>query len=154
MAVFEPRDDAAYLAWLAAYPDGYVINAAPSGRGYVLLHCATCSHIRTRAPFIGPAYIKVCSDSAAELDAWALRRRNAAAPLQGSGRRLLAVSFPGPSPRCIVCPVSPPPAWGPDTARGPTLRRGRYSVALSSLQTAAPTLPWPPPSPTARDVKR
>ena len=80
MAIFEPPDDRAYLAWLDANPSGYVINAEPGGRGYVLLHRATCSHMRSRPPFIGSTYIKVCSDSPSELDAWALRRRGAAAP--------------------------------------------------------------------------
>ncbi len=80
MAIFQPPDDSAYLAWLAANPDGYVINAEPGGRGYVLLHCAVCTHMSKWPPFIGPTYIKVCSDSAAELDAWALQHRGAAAP--------------------------------------------------------------------------
>jgi hypothetical protein len=80
MAIFKPPDDAAYLAWLADNPNGYVINAEPGGRGYVLLHRATCSHMRSRPPFIGPTYIKYCSDSPSDLDVWALQRRGAAAP--------------------------------------------------------------------------
>jgi hypothetical protein len=55
MACFEPRDDAEYLAWIAANPDGYVINAEPGERGYKLLHRVACGTIRYRPPFIGPA---------------------------------------------------------------------------------------------------
>lgn len=80
MAIYEPPDDSAYLGWLTANPNGYVINAEPGWRGYVLLHLATCTHIRNRPPFIGPTYTKYCSDSAAELDGRALQRRGAAAP--------------------------------------------------------------------------
>ena len=47
MTIFQPPDDAAYLAWLDANPNGYVINAEPGGRGYVLLHRATCTHMRS-----------------------------------------------------------------------------------------------------------
>ena len=73
IAIFQPPDDPTYRAWLGANPNGYVINAEPGGRGYVLLHLATCVHMRNRPPFIGPTYIKICSDSAAELDVWALQ---------------------------------------------------------------------------------
>lgn len=80
MAIFEPRDDSAYRAWLAAYPQGYVINTEPGGRGYALLHRATCGTIDSQPPFIGPSYIKICSTSLDELDEWALQRRGAPAP--------------------------------------------------------------------------
>ena len=81
MAIYEPPDNAAYLAWLDANPNGYVINAEPGGGGYVLLHRATCTHMRSHPPFIGPTYIKVCSDSPSELDLWALQSpRGTAAP--------------------------------------------------------------------------
>ena len=96
MAIYEPPDDAAYLAWLDANPNGYVINAEPGGGGYVLLHRATCTHMRSHPPFIGPTYIKVCSDSP-------VRTRPVGAPvpqgrgcpaLQGSRYELLAALSP------------------------------------------------------------
>jgi hypothetical protein len=74
-----PGDDQAYLAWLDAHPDGFVINTEPGGLGYARLHRAVCGTIRSSPPFIGPSYIKVCSASAEELDEWALQRRGTAA---------------------------------------------------------------------------
>ncbi len=80
MAIYEPSNDQDYTAWRDANPSGYVINAEPGWGGYVLLHRATCTHMRSHPPFVTASYIKVCSDSAAELDGLALRRRGAAAP--------------------------------------------------------------------------
>ena len=84
MAIFQPPDDAAYLAWLDANPDGYVINTEPGGRGYARLHRATCDTIRTRPPFIGPFYIKLCSTSVEEFDEWAFQLRGAPAQRCGA----------------------------------------------------------------------
>lgn len=50
----EPHDDTSYLAWLECYPDGYVINAEPGGRGYVKLHRAVRRTIRNRPPVHWP----------------------------------------------------------------------------------------------------
>jgi hypothetical protein len=75
MAIFQPPDDAAYLAWLAVNPNGYVINAERGGRQYVMLHRAMCGTIDSQPPFVGPSYIKLCSASLSELDEWALQRR-------------------------------------------------------------------------------
>jgi hypothetical protein len=80
MAIYEPPDDAAYLTWLNANPNGYVINEERGGQGYILLHRAGCYFMRSSPPFIGATYVKVCSDSPSELDARALKRRGAAAP--------------------------------------------------------------------------
>jgi hypothetical protein len=77
-------DDSAYLAWLYAHPDGYLINTEPGGRGYARLHRAICDTIRSRPPFTGPSYIKICSTSLEELDEWALpAERHGRAALQG-----------------------------------------------------------------------
>ncbi len=84
MTCFEPRDDAAYLGWVATHPDGYVINSEPGGRGYIRLHRASCDTIRSRPPFIGPSYIKICFTSLEEADKWALQRRGEPAPRCGA----------------------------------------------------------------------
>jgi hypothetical protein len=43
---FRPGDDPHYQAWLAAHPDGYVVNIGRSGRsGHARLHRATCKWI-------------------------------------------------------------------------------------------------------------
>lgn len=55
------------------------IDGSGNGKGWQ--HRATCTHMRSRPPFIGPTYIKVCSDSPSGLDLWALQSpRGAAAP--------------------------------------------------------------------------
>ncbi len=79
MTCFQPGDDAAYLDWLDANPDGYVINTEPGGRGYAKLHRTICGTIRYRPPFVGPSYIKICSTSLEEADEWARQRRGAPA---------------------------------------------------------------------------
>jgi hypothetical protein len=75
MTCFEPPDDDAYLAWIGAHPDGYVINTEPSGRGDMKLHRTVCRAIRYRPPFIGLSYVKICSMSLEEADEWARQRR-------------------------------------------------------------------------------
>jgi len=68
-------DDEGYLAWVAAHPRGFVLNAARSPRSdYLILHRATCRTITGRpsrgGPWTGP-YIKVCSDDELRIAAWA-----------------------------------------------------------------------------------
>lgn len=75
MTWFQPNNDDAYLAWLDANPDGYVINTEPGGHGYARLHRAACGTIRYRPPFVGPSYIKICATSLKEADEWARQRR-------------------------------------------------------------------------------
>jgi len=53
MSIFQPPDDPAYLAWLDANPNGYVINTERGGRQYVMHHRATCNYMRRFPPFMG-----------------------------------------------------------------------------------------------------
>lgn len=77
MSIAEFRDnDAAFLAWLSAHGDGYVINIGRGGRGYARLHRADCGTISRRPPLTGP-YIKICSVSLAELGHWSAQRPGA-----------------------------------------------------------------------------
>jgi len=80
MAIFQPRDDNAFIAWLDANPNGYVINTRRGGRGYVMLHRATCNFIRKWPPFIGPSYVKLCSASLDQLESWAVQFTGGPAP--------------------------------------------------------------------------
>jgi hypothetical protein len=80
MAIFQPRDDDAFIAWLDANPDGYVVNTERGGRGYVMLHRATCNFVRKWPPFIGPSYVKLCSTSLAQLESWAVQFTGGPAP--------------------------------------------------------------------------
>jgi hypothetical protein len=73
-----PRDNDAYLRWTAMHSAGYVINIQKSlNPGDARLHRASCHWINGSPPrgdgFIG-SYIKVCSDSLADLNAWASGR--------------------------------------------------------------------------------
>jgi hypothetical protein len=84
MSIEEFRDrDSDYLGWVAAHPDGYVINIGRSRRGYARLHRATCGTITSRPPLTDP-YIKVCSGTLMELDRWALSRTGAVAERCGT----------------------------------------------------------------------
>lgn len=69
-------DDAEYLAWLAAHPEGYVINIL---RGHnaatARMHHAGCRTISGQNPsggsFVGQ-YVKVCAVHLVELEQWAI----------------------------------------------------------------------------------
>ena len=66
-------DDDGYRAWLAANPAGYVLNSTRSPhRDYLMLHPASCRHI-SGAPELNwtRQYVKICTPTAAVLDAWA-----------------------------------------------------------------------------------
>ena len=76
-AVGEFRDDdAGYLAWLAAHPDGYVINIlrSHSANGARLHHagCWTISGEHSNGVALTEKYVKVCAEQLAELDQWAI----------------------------------------------------------------------------------
>lgn len=60
-------DDQGYLAWLAAHPEGHVLNAHRSPTsGYLVVHSARCAHIsRSTAPaghWTTGAYRKICAE--------------------------------------------------------------------------------------------
>ncbi len=72
------NDDFSYLAWIAAHPDGYVLNVRRSADpDYVVLHRAGCNSISNdkQAPgaFTGKSYRKICAASVAELQLAAKR---------------------------------------------------------------------------------
>lgn len=64
-------DDAAYLAWLAGHPTGFVLNVRRKPDStYVVLHRASCGTIamaRRSGAYTGGSYRKICSDQLAEL---------------------------------------------------------------------------------------
>ena len=75
------NDDAGYLLWLAHHPNGYVINCAhPPNASYIVLHRADC-HTISGQPASGSswttAYQKLCADTVAELDSWAMAEAGA-----------------------------------------------------------------------------
>lgn len=75
--VFDQEEDR-YLAWVAAHPDGFVVNVDRNLNfpQYPMVHVAT--HGLISSPKIGNftsgAYIKICSTSLAELEAHARTR--------------------------------------------------------------------------------
>jgi hypothetical protein len=71
-------DDAGYLAWLAAHPDGYVINilrshSANSSRVH-RAGCWTISGEHLHKGGLTHQYVKVCAEQLAELDQWAINQ--------------------------------------------------------------------------------
>ena len=69
------RDDAGYVAWLAAHSGGWVLNTFPHVTSqYLVLHRASCRTVN-RPLETGRtwtfAYGKSCSDDRGELEAWA-----------------------------------------------------------------------------------
>jgi hypothetical protein len=65
-------DDLGYLAWIAAHPDGFVLNVrCPPDPRCVVLHRANCTSISndTYEPnaFTGRKHHKICTTSEAEL---------------------------------------------------------------------------------------
>ena len=69
-------DDSGYVNWSTEHDRGYVINIQRTLHpGEARLHRADCRSISGTNPRLGPwtgAYIKVCADEVANLDAWAL----------------------------------------------------------------------------------
>ena len=60
------NDDDAYLAWLDANPDGFVVNAEnPPRAATIRLHRVRCTHISTpaRTNWTTGSYFKLCSVS-------------------------------------------------------------------------------------------
>jgi hypothetical protein len=73
-----PGDNDSYLRWTTMHADGYVINIQRGlNASDARLHRASCHWINGVPPrgdgFVG-SYIKVCSDSLADLDTWASER--------------------------------------------------------------------------------
>jgi hypothetical protein len=69
------RDDDGFVSWRDTHPDGFVLNSEPNPTArYLPLHKASCRTLNGK-PANGKRwtfnYIKVCSDSAADLLAWA-----------------------------------------------------------------------------------
>ncbi len=67
-------NDSAYLEWVSANPNGFVVNCnrnpVPT---YLILHRSSCNHISSdaRSNWTTTDYIKICSNDLAELAAWA-----------------------------------------------------------------------------------
>jgi hypothetical protein len=67
-------DDAAYLAWLEANPNGFVVNSARTPKaGYLKLHRASCATLHTEGTsnWTTTSYIKTCADNPQALETWA-----------------------------------------------------------------------------------
>jgi hypothetical protein len=112
-------DDAGYLGWVAAHPDGYVINIARSRRtSDSRLHQAGCRTISGQSPRGGGwtgTYVKVCAEQLDELEQWAIDQvgqpiprcrtccptRRAAFPISGKHTDR-AVARPALEGRCEV----------------------------------------------------
>ncbi len=112
-------DDAGYLSWLAAHPDGFVLNIARAlSVADARLHHASCRTLhRAAAGALTHSYVKVCSTSRPELDMWITR--NARGPVRTCGT--CAASAPE---RASGTPVRQPPRRAPIGAAGARQARG------------------------------
>jgi hypothetical protein len=95
-------DDAGYLAWVEAHPNGFVVNAYREPTpAYLKLHRATCGTI-SRRPARGyywtGDYAKFCAEDRAELDEWAW---------QAVGGELSPCGLCRPEPGRGICPSRP-----------------------------------------------
>jgi hypothetical protein len=117
-------DDAGYLAWLAEYPDGLVLNIARSHHpAEAKLHRATCWSIGAKLSNGKTAtsgqYVKVCAAAPAEIEQWA------------SDRQMLP-------PPCGAChPTAGAPE--PTRAAGPIRRRARPPLPEGRALVVEPT---------------
>ena len=70
-------DDAAYMNWIAAHPNAFVLNVRRTpDPNYVVLHRATCGSItapRERGAYTGRSYRKICAVDVRELRSAARR---------------------------------------------------------------------------------
>ena len=70
------NDDAGYVRWIQAHPEGYVVNTTPKfSVKYLKLHRASCRHVSELqgdySRWTTGDYIKVCSTSRGALEKWA-----------------------------------------------------------------------------------
>lgn len=95
------NDDAGYIAWLDAHPDGFVLNTyAHVTSTYLIVHRAACRTInRPLAPGKSWTYPygKTCSDDRQEIEAWALRETGK--PVKPCAHCLRGESGVSPVPR-------------------------------------------------------
>lgn len=145
------NDDAGYLGWLAAHPDGFVINTfRKPGPAYLVLHRATCSTIgatpANRRQWT-VAYAKICGDRD-QLEAFARRDLGGEATLCGrclphplAPAQQDPTAHPHPEPQPSSAPVRPPELErpSPDLAATANLTRIGDDAAPLGLLFAAPT---------------
>jgi hypothetical protein len=88
-------NDGAYLRWLRAHPNGYVVNTTRGlSLNYMVLHRARCTSIsdyRGAEPgaFTERGYVKACAETVDELRAW----------VRANGRRVGTFT----SEQCLMC---------------------------------------------------
>jgi hypothetical protein len=132
-------DDAGYLSWLAAHPDGFVLNIARAlSAADARLHHASCRTLpRAAAGALTHSYVKVCSTSRPDLDMWITR--NARGPVRTCGT--CAASAPE---RASGTQVRQPPrqaligAAGARKARGDTAGRFEWLPHADDVEPLDP----------------
>ena len=119
-------DDSGYVNWSTEHDRGYVINIQRTLHpGEARLHRADCRSISGTNPRLGPwtgAYIKVCADEVANLDAWALAH-NLGAIRRCSICHPAGETFPPRQSTSSESAVSAPAAVAAPIVRGPSLSR-------------------------------
>jgi len=124
-------DDAGYLSWLTAHPDGFVLNIARAlSVSDARLHHASCRTLpRAGARALTQAYVKVCSTSRADLDTWVTRNAR------------------GPVRTCGTCAASAPPGHSstPPPRRSARLLPASTGGRPDRADTSA-RFEWSPPA--------
>jgi hypothetical protein len=82
MAEFRNHNDRDYLRWVADHYRGYVINIQrtynPRDARLHVAHCETITGAPARGDTFTGDWIKVCSESLAKLDDWAVQHTGSA----------------------------------------------------------------------------
>ena len=69
-------NDQGFIAWRDSHPDGFIVNAQRRPRAdYLMLHRATCPHLRWQNKAVNwtKDYVKFCSTDVDELIGWGAR---------------------------------------------------------------------------------
>ncbi len=68
-------DDAGFLDWIEANPDGYFVNTERNPKpNYLVLHRSSCPHLKGGSDLHWTKdYVKFCSTDSGELEEWAAR---------------------------------------------------------------------------------
>lgn len=129
------NDAGLYLAWLREHPDGYMLNRRRGkSDNYLVLHRAGCQRVQDYNAMARPGgftargYIKVCSDSLAELQQW---RSFGQQPVAHSIRLLIYLPRAPSSTKVNA-------VGNRDSARATTWRDARSDPRLPGATAACP----------------
>jgi hypothetical protein len=103
-------DDDGYLGWLAAHPDGHVLNITRShSKSAARVHHAGCWTISGQSPrgcgWTSGQYVKVCAEHLVELEQWVIDREGEPISPCGTCHRSAHAARPKRTARPVATPV-------------------------------------------------